>query len=230
MANTYFNFKRFSVNQDRCAMKVGTDGVLLGATAEGGMDILDIGTGTGLVALMMAQRFPEASITGIDIDEGAFIQAQKNAAASPFAERITIEKADITAFTSCSPFDCIVCNPPFFENALSCPDSQRAMARHTSALPFNVLLQKVAALLSEDGRCTIIIPTDCLGRIEEECAYNNLFVYKKIFIKTVERKLPKRVIVTISKHCATLNSSTQCLMENGQRSTWYEEVCKDFYL
>lgn len=230
MANTYFNFKKFSVNQDRCAMKVGTDGVLLGATAEGGRNILDIGTGTGLVALMMAQRFPYATVTGIDIDDDAFTQARENALASPFAERINIKKADITSFTSSISLDCIVCNPPFFENALSCPDSQRAMARHTSSLPFNALIQKVATILSEDGRCTIIIPTDCLGRIEEECAYNNLFINRKLFIKTVEKKLPKRVIITIGKRCIPQESSTQCLMENGQRSTWYNEVCKDFYL
>lgn len=230
MANTYFNFKRFSVNQDRCAMKVGTDGVLLGATADGGARILDIGTGTGLVALMMAQRFPDAVVTGVDIDKDAAIQAQENVQASPFADRVTILEADIASFAPCSTFDCIVCNPPFYENALSCPDERRSTARHTSALPFEVLMRKVADLLSDDGLCTIIVPTDCLPRIEEECAYCNLFVVKKLFIKTTARKSPKRVIVTIGRHPSDIASSTQCLTEDGKKSTWYQDVCKDFYL
>lgn len=230
MANTYFNFKRFSVNQDRCAMKVGTDGVLLGATADGGARILDIGTGTGLVALMMAQRFPDAVVTGVDIDKDAAIQAQENVLASPFADRVTIQEADIVSFAPCSAFDCIVCNPPFYENALSSPDERRSAARHTSALPFNVLMRKVADLLSDDGLCTLIIPTDCLPRIEEECAYCNLFVVKKLFIKTTARKSPKRVIVTIGCHPSDIASSTQCLTEDGNKSAWYNDVCKEFYL
>ena len=95
MANNYFEFKQFTISQDKCAMKVGTDGTLIGAWANGGKNILDIGTGTGLIALMMAQRFPDAKVTGIDIDSLAVEQASENVRRSPFAERITIIRTDV---------------------------------------------------------------------------------------------------------------------------------------
>jgi len=230
MANSFFKFKEFTVHQDRCAMKVGTDGVLLGACARGGTRILDIGTGTGLVAMMMAQRYPDALITGIDIDHDATVQASQNIEASPYKGRIVIKHTDLSNFTSEMLYDSIVCNPPFFENSLTSPDDQRTAARHSASLPFPTLFNRIAAFLSNDGVCTIIIPTNILGRIEEECSYNNLFINKKLFIKTVERKAAKRVILNISKHIASTDTTTQCLMTEGHRSTWYEDICKDFYL
>ena len=111
MANDYFKFKKFTIWQANCAMKVGTDGTLLGAWANGGRRILDVGTGTGLIALMMAQRFEDTQIVGVDIDEGAVAQARENVKVSPFVDRITIEKADIGTFES-QPFDAIISNPP----------------------------------------------------------------------------------------------------------------------
>ena len=134
MRGDSFTFKQFVVRQDRCAMKVGTDGMLLGAWAE--MDkpdgrVLDIGTGTGLMALMMAQRYPEARVTAVDIDEMAVSQAVENVKASPFADRIEVLQADVNAFETEKKFDSIVCNPPFFNNVLICPDSQRTQARYT---------------------------------------------------------------------------------------------------
>lgn len=230
MANSYFRFKQFMVRHDRCAMKVGTDGVLLGATAYGGYHILDIGTGTGLVALMMAQRFPLADITAIDIDVGAIEQAKMNIAESPFHDRINVRMESIARFTTDKCFDSIVCNPPFFENALVCPDEQRATARHTDSMPFTVLIKKIAELLSDDGIATIIIPTDSLKRIEEECAYANIFIKTRLFIRTTEKKLPKRVILALGKQHTEPKTVTHCLMENGERSAWYKDVCKDFYL
>ena len=211
-------------------MKVGTDGVLLGACAQGGARILDIGTGTGLVAMMMAQRYPNALITGIDIDHDATLQASQNIESSPYKERIVIKHTDLSDFTSEVLYDSIVCNPPFFENSLTSPDVQRTAARHSASLPFHTLLNRIDAFLSNDGVCTIIIPTNILGRIEEECAYNNLFINKRLFIKTVERKAAKRVILSISKHIAPTNTTTKCLMTEGHRSTWYEDICKNFYL
>ncbi len=230
MSNTYFKFKQFTVHHDRCAMKVGTDGVLLGATAYGGKCILDIGTGTGLVALMMAQRFPLARVTAIDIDNMAVEQARENIAASPFHDRIDIINGDISDYKKECEFDCIVCNPPFFEDSLRCPDAGRATARHTETLPFHVLIDSIANLLSEDGVATIIIPTDSMTRIESECAYANLFIKRKMFIRTVERKMPKRVLISFGKHSSETEVCTQCLMEHGERSAWYVDVCKDFYL
>ena len=154
MRNNHFNFKQFTVYHDLCARKVGTDGVLLGALADGGKRILDIGTGTGLIALMMAQRFPGAHITGIDIDRDAVLQAQSNVAASPFANSIDIIQTDFADFTTTDTYDSITCNPPFFENSAPCPDEKRSMARHTASLPFSTPISKTARLLADNGVMT----------------------------------------------------------------------------
>ena len=114
MSNSVFKFKKFAVNQDQCGMKVGTDGVLLGAWARGGNRVLDIGTGTGVIALMLAQRFPKAKITAIDIAEEACRQAKENVSASPFAHQVQVEHTSLQEFESAERFDCIVSNPPFF--------------------------------------------------------------------------------------------------------------------
>ena len=241
-----FRFKQFAVQQDRCAMKVGTDGVLLGALATGGRAILDIGTGTGLVALMMAQRFPESRLTAIDVDGDACSQAAQNAAESPFGDRVTVQHAALADFVAdgsgCGAYDAIVCNPPFFENSLECPDDRRTTARHASSLPFAELAASAARLLTDGGTLTVIIPTDAVARMETECAYCSLRIVRRLHIKTVERKSPKRTILYIMKLSngsrnigvgATQESNsveTQCLMENGQRSKWYSAVCRDFYL
>lgn len=229
-----FRFKQFMVHHDRCAMKVGTDGVLLGALAEGGENILDIGTGTGLVALMMAQRFCSARVTAIDIDKAACEQASDNVSASPFSQRIEVFHKSLRDFCDATPaglFDAIVCNPPFFEDSLECPDAQRSTARHTSSLPFKDLIRLSGNLLAENGTITLIIPTDITGRIEEECAYNSLFISRRLNIKTTERKQPKRTILFITKkHPAEIITSTECLSDGGQRSPWLKAITKDFYL
>ena len=151
MANDYFRFKHFTVWQQHCAMKVGTDGVLLGAWADGGQRILDIGTGTGLIALMMAQRFPAAEVTAVEIDEQAAMQACENVAASPFADRVNVIHDDILRYAdACAEgcFDAIVCNPPFFVNSLKNPDSKRALARHNDNLSFCQLFSIVHLLIN----------------------------------------------------------------------------------
>ena len=126
--------------QDKCGMKVGTDGVLLGAWALGGSRVLDIGTGTGLVALMMAQRFPQSVVDAIDIDEEACRQAAENVAASPFAGSVHVGHCPLQDFLSSQPYDAIVSNPPFFVDSLNNPDVRRPLPRHTDTLPFAALL------------------------------------------------------------------------------------------
>ena len=145
-----FKFKHFEIHQDRCAMKVGTDGVLLGAWALGGKRILDIGSGTGLISLMMAQRYPEAQVVGIDLDAEACAEARENVAASPFADRVNIVDCRLQDYESLEKFDAIVSNPPFFLNSLKNPDSKRSMARHADSLPFRELFRGVKLLLSDD--------------------------------------------------------------------------------
>lgn len=222
MANDYFRFKQFTVHQGLCAMKVGTDGTLLGAWARGGKRILDVGTGTGLIALMMAQRFAEADVTGIDIDEGAVRQAQENVAASPFAQRISIGQRDVVAMEGC--FDAIVCNPPFFVDALQCPDEQRTLARHAASLTYRQLMLSAWRLLDEEGELSVIIPFDCRQRLEMEAYLAGFSKVREWAVKTTSRKPPRRFLLAFRKHPATLESSELVI-----GSEQYNKLISDFY-
>ena len=230
MANDYFQFRRFTVHQSRCAMKVGTDGTLLGAWARGGESVLDIGTGTGLVALMMAQRFPAAHVAGIEIDHEAAEQARENAAASPFAERISIVEADARAFGG-GPFDAVVCNPPYFVDSLECPDGQRTLARHASALTYRALMTAARRLLADDGELSLVIPFDCKPRLEQEAALAGFFKVRECAVKTTPRKLPRRYLLAFRNHpCEPELSEGIIEMRPGVRSPWYQALTNDFYL
>lgn len=234
MSNSYFHFKRFMVRQERCAMKVGTDGTLLGAWARGGLTVLDIGTGTGLIALMMAQRFPQSQVTAVDIDADAVEQARENVAASPFADRITVLHADIRdtgGQSPCAKYESIVVNPPYFNDSLTCPDDQRTTARHTSTLSYRDLMAAAAELLADDGELSVVIPFDCKARLESEAALAGLSKCRECSVRTTPRKAPRRYLLAFRKHPATLET-TEGVLETapGQRSEWYQELTREFYL
>lgn len=233
MSNSSFSFRQFTVWQDRCAMKVGTDGVLLGAWAHGGKRILDIGTGTGLIAIMMGQRFEDAEITAVEIDHDAAVQAQENVDASPFAGRVSIVESDILAYNSEKPFDAIVSNPPFFTDSLRNPDLQRATARHADTLPYRQLFAAVARLLHDDGEFSAVIPFDCLPLFTSEAYLAGLTMSRKCAIRTTPRKQPKRYLVAFKKsgHQDTMATDEENLMNaDGSRSEWYSSLTKDFYI
>lgn len=224
-----FRFKQFEIEQDRCAMKVGTDGVLLGAWAQGGRRILDIGSGTGLISLMMAQRFPEAEVVGIDMDADACGQARENVMASPFRDRVEIECCRLQDFGGASEaaeasgtaeglkvdggaseaaeglkaagvFDAIVSNPPFFVDSLKNPDSKRTMARHTDSLPFRDLFAGVKRLLSDEGVFSAIVPVEVVEQFVAESCMLGFYLIRKCGVKTVERKQSKRFMLSFAKH------------------------------
>ena len=225
MANDYFNFRQFTVRQERCAMKVGTDGTLLGAWAHGGSSILDIGVGTGLIALMMAQRFPESHIVGIDIDHEAVEQALENVKASPF-RNIDVVEADAKSYGG-SSFDAIVCNPPYFADSLQ----SRTIARHTVSLSFRDLLAAVSRLLAEDGEFSVVIPFDCKARLESEAALAGLFKVRECAVKTTPRKQPRRYLIAFRRHPSDLELTEGVIeIKPSVRSEWYQELTKDFYL
>ena len=154
MRNPFFSFKQFTVRHDRCAMKVGTDGVLLGAWADvrHSRSILDVGTGTGLIALMLAQRCPQAQIVGIDIDEAAVGQALENMSASPWAERLSAQCQDVRSLCQEGCYDTIVSNPPYFVDSLKCPDEQRTTARHTDTLDIPISCRTPPQRASPSGK------------------------------------------------------------------------------
>ena len=242
-----FQFKQFGISQDRCAMKVGTDGVLLGAWADGGRRILDIGSGTGLISLMMAQRFPSALIVGIDMDAEACLQARENVAQSPFANRVGIENCRLQDYSGYSTsifgkdeeeetdearFDAIVSNPPFFVNSMKNPDNKRAMARHADTLPFGELWKGVKRLLSEHGVFSVVLPIEVVADFEAEGCISGFYLIRKCAIKTVERKAPKRCLLAFARHRkGTLESTAQTMMDSeGNRSEWYKKITDVFYL
>lgn len=235
MANGYFQFKQFTVHQQLCAMKVGTDGTLLGAWAqasEGGCRVLDVGTGTGLIALMMAQRYPQARVTAIDIDEMAVRQARENVLASPFAERISVYEADMQMFDDTEKFDSIVCNPPYFEDSLTCPDPQRTEARHTVTLGYRQLMISAFRLLKTDGRFSVIIPSDCRARLESEAHLRGFFLSRLCSIQTTPKKPSKRYMIEMTKQpVAEVVTEKRILELSPQtRSEWYRELTKEFYI
>ncbi|MBQ6653113.1 MAG: methyltransferase [Prevotella sp.] len=233
MSNNSFRFKRFEVRQDRCAMKVGTDGVLLGAWAEGGLHVLDVGTGTGLIALMMAQRFPEARVVGIDIDGEACRQAQENVAASPFSGRVEVVHTALQQHEASPRFyDAIVSNPPFFEGSLKNPDSRRALARHAGTLDAAALFRAADRLLTADGILSVVVPADRVPHFLSEAAIFGFYLSRKTLVQTVATKPPKRSLLAFVRHrppsplCATV----QLLQTDGSRSEWYQRLTGDFYL
>ena len=199
-----FSFKRFTIRQERCAMKVGTDGVLLGAWAAFGMEaarvrsVLDIGTGTGLITLMMSQRFPDAKVTAIDIDKDAAEQAKENIQASPFSHNINVLHKFLQEYIHDNneneesvKFDVVVCNPPFYDNSLTCPDPRRTTARHNSSLPFATLIKGAMSLMADDGVLAIVIPTECRQKIEESVLSHKNDEYRVLTADFYQKKKKK---------------------------------------
>ena len=228
----YFDFKQFRIEQDRCAMKVGTDGVLLGAWAGGGRRILDIGTGTGLIALMMAQRFPDAALTAIDIDGEACLQARQNVLASLFADRVEVVHSSLQDFHAENRFDSIVSNPPFFEHSLKNPDARKSVARHVDTLPFSDLFDGVSRLLGDDGVFSVIVPKDNLERFCPNAYLSGFYFHRKIKVKTTVRKPAKRCLLAFGKHAPEVLENDEICLQNddGNRSAWYQNLTQDFYL
>ena len=219
-------------------MKVGTDGTLLGAWAlmpgEASGRVLDIGTGTGLIALMMAQRYPEAEVTAIDIDAGAVSQAQENVAASPFARRVTVKEMALqqmgessrVAAQPSSRYDALVCNPPFFVNSLACPDARRTAARHASSLPLTDLTAAASVLLSNGGELSVILPADLHSSMDAAAALSGLFAHRVCRFFTSVRKPAKRVLLAYGRQPADTFEQTQLVLGDDD----YRQLVAPFYL
>lgn len=218
-----FQFKQFTIAQELCAMKVGTDGVLLGAWAHGGMHVLDAGTGTGIIALMMAQRFPEALVTAIDVDEGAVRQAQENVLQSPFSERIEVLGESLQQHEG--RYDSIISNPPFFMDSLKAPDAQRTMARHTTTLTYQELMQAAWRLLTDEGELSVVVPFDYRQRMEDEAVFVGFFPSRICAVKTTEKKAPKRYLLAFKKHPCPCEKEELTIGSEA-----YRQLTQDFYL
>ena len=238
MPNPYFQFKKFTVWHDKCAMKVGTDGVLLGAWAmilseDNTLSVLDIGTGTGLVAMIIAQRNRSAVIDAIDIDKNACEQAIENIEKSPFKDRINVIHKSFTGYSTEKKYDLIISNPPFFKNSLKCPDEKRSMARHNDSLPLKQLIEHATTMLSKNGHIALILPTQLSEELDFIIATHRLFAVRRTDIISVEGLQPKRFLIEISTkkelEYNTRDTLTLATKEH-KRTQQYEELTNDFYL
>lgn len=232
MANPYFQFKQFTIHHDRCAMKVGTDGVLLGAWAPVGADmkVLDIGAGSGLIALMLAQR-GASSVTAVELDVHAAEQARDNVASSPYADRVEVVQSDILHFHSTEQFDLIVSNPPFFDFSLQSPDQKRTMARHTDSLSYDDLLIRSAQLLSPGGKISLIVPSDVEQKLDSIAQLAGLFVFRKTYVIPKPDASPKRLLVTYSNVSGNLVSDELVIeLARHQYTDDFKALTRDFYL
>lgn len=232
MSKAVFKFKQFSIRQEKSAMKVGTDGVLLGAwtAAENPKHILDIGTGTGLIALMLAQRFEQAEIVGIDKDWDAFEEASFNFEQSPFSNRLKAVHSPAQNFESAQNFDLIVSNPPFFEPSHP-DDTARSKARQQSELSFAELLESCSHHLTDDGNCAFIIPFNSTEKFIETAARFNLFPNKLTFVRGHESAGFKRSLLSLSGSQKSVEKSELTIeISRNNYTRDYINLTRDFYL
>lgn len=228
-----FQFKHFSITQEHAAMKVGTDGVLLGAwsrSVEG--NILDIGTGTGLIALMLAQRTKTALIDAIEIDKTASKEAQANFNNSKWKSTLTIVNQSLQNYLPNKKYHLIVSNPPFFIDATKAPEISRNTARHTDNLSFSELINSVCSLLTEEGIFSLILPTREANQFIELAQTKQLWLNRKCLVKPNPTKTPKRVLMEFSfKNIPTVEETLTIEAEKRHQYTKeYISLTKDFYL
>ncbi len=232
-----FRFKQFDVNDSVSAMKVGTDGVLLGAWVgvSGVNRVLDVGTGTGLIALMIAQRNPSALVDALEIDADAAAEATVNCNLSPWSDRISVINADFVDYAFAAGtqrWDLIVSNPPFFNNGVESSDTHRARARHESGLSYDTLLERSAQLLNPvGGRVGFISPADRESDIIYSATFNRLHLRRLTRVSTVEEKAPRRLLWEFSTEAGeTVSDSIAVRTVTGSYTEMYTALTRDFYL
>lgn len=233
--NQVFKFRDFSIQQLKCTMKVGTDGILLGAwcKVKSAKEVLDIGTGTGLIALMIAQRTSSAIITAVEVDEESSKEAASNFNSSPWKERLHLSNLSIQNYSKVSKtdFDLIVCNPPFFSGGTLSSNQDKNTVRHTIKLSHQDLLRSVRSLLSSKGVFCVILPLiEGLRFIELANTYG-FFCTKKTSVFAKEGKPVERLLIEFSKIKKDTESSNIIIYETeGGYTKEYKELTKDFYL
>jgi tRNA1Val (adenine37-N6)-methyltransferase len=236
MPGTSFAFKQFIIKQDKCAMKVGTDAVLLGAwiIPNGSKQILDIGTGTGVVALMLAQK-TDATIDAIDIDENAYEQATQNVSESKFLSQISVIHSSLQTYSKSTDkkYNLIVTNPPYFEQSLKSTDEQRSFARHADVLPFEELIDGVIKLLDIKGKFCLILPTLEAEKFRVLAQKKGLFLSKLLRVKSkINKDTDKRHLMQFEFTPTEFSEKTIAieLDERHQYSDEYKELTKDYYI
>jgi tRNA1Val (adenine37-N6)-methyltransferase len=233
MAKSIFHFKQFSIDQKVSAMKINTDGVLLAAKSNpiGPKFILDIGTGTGVIALMLAQRFPEAEVHALEINEEAALCAERNFRNSSFSDRLCVFHTDFQHFIPEHHYDLIVSNPPFFINSLKNPDLNKTLARHAQLGFFENLFSKTFEWLTDNGTFQLIWPLTSKESSIENGLLSKWTIQNEINIRSFEHSEVVRVISTLSKHKSVSGVENFVIyQEKGKYSLEYRELLKPFFL
>ncbi len=231
-----FRFKQFSVDQAGCAMKINTDGVLLGAMAyhESPHRILDIGTGTGVIALMLAQRFKNASIDAVEIDTLAAGTARRNFENSVFSERLNIHPVSISDYFEVHPgekFDLIVSNPPFYINSLESPEKKKKQAKHTDVSFFAGLVKSISEHLSADGLCWLILPVETAKEVKLLAEQNDMHLQTKIAIRSFKESEPHREIICFGFGGRAIEESEFVIYQStAVYSEEYKELLKPYFI
>ena len=229
-----FRFKEFELSNERAAMKLGTDSVLLGACVDvdGVKSVLDVGTGTGVVALMIAQRTDESSrplIEAIDIDLPSVEEAKENFENSPWADRLRVFHSALQDYPL-KEYELIVSNPPYFDNSLLNPDSRKSGARHTFSLSYIEILEYARQSLSLQGRLALILPAEEEKRLIRAAVSYSLYPRSILRLRTVERKSPKRIVIEFSKIRTETMISELTMSRDGEYTPEYRKLVEAFML
>ena len=237
MPNSYFQFKQFIINQDRCAMKVCTDACLFGAWVADKLahvdsiqNILDIGTGTGLLSLMLAQKV-EANIDAIELNKEAARQAEENFTASPWKDRLQVYLADINEFDPPKKYDCIISNPPFFQDDLKSENASKNAAKHDTTLTLDKLVMQMKRLLSEDGLGAILIPFHRAEYLRELLKKNDFYIREIMDVKqTVTHGFFRTMLIFSRKPAALIAEQLHIHDAQRQYTEAFSSLLKDYYL
>lgn len=235
-----FRFKQFSVKQELSAMKVGTDAMLLGSLVESKSpgSILDIGSGTGVISLMMAQRFPEANCTGIELDEASAFEALENFQASPWTNNLEVIQSDFLEYSFSKKYDLIVSNPPYYQSRLENSDPRKTRARHESALPMEAMLEKVSGLLSHLGTLWVIVPVEVWKKWIDAATTHGLQCIGRKDIYGKKGGEVKRVVLAFALSTLQLDPQEMIFTEfdkifirnsEGNYTQQYIELTKEFH-
>lgn len=226
VANSFFRFKQFTVQQDACAMKVCTDACLFGAWCAAELEqdnptdktLLDIGTGTGLLSLMVRQK-NQVQIDAVEIEEAAAMQAFQNVQASPWRESIHVSKGDVLNMDFSKRYDYIISNPPFYENELQSPNGKRNLAHHSSKLNLAALFDFIAKHLNQNGTFLLLLPYKRRDELKTLGSRNNLCFYKEISVRQTESHAPFRIMLKGGVIKQPLETATITIAGNNQSYT-----------
>ncbi len=232
--NSFFQFKQFKIEQNKCAMKVSTDACIQGAWSDVPLTakrVLDIGTGTGLLSLMLAQKNCDIIIDAVEINSDAAYQAKENFIASPWAKRLRVIEVDIKSFEQGGQYDYIICNPPFFNNSLQSLVAARNVARHTSELSYIQLLDTISSLLSAKGSASILLPIAEHDIWEDLLRQYGWCINKQLDIQPLPYKPKNRVVSICSRKFSVKQQETLCIYEEpGKYTEAFAKLLSPYYL